>query len=83
MQLGTKLRAWCVQIIFNIKSNHVQIIIDIQFINPIEIFKHNFHKQFRFLVMPRFGSDLHKLWLNADKKFHRSTVNQVAVALVS
>jgi len=40
------------------------------------------NKQLRFLVMPRFGSDLHKLWLNADKKFHRSTVNQVAVALL-
>jgi len=40
------------------------------------------NKQLRFLVMPRFGSDLHKIWLNADKKFHRSTVNQVAVSLL-
>ena len=49
----------------------------------VVLFIHNINKQFRFLVMPRFGSDLHKIWLNADKKFHRSTVNQVAVSLVS
>lgn len=36
----------------------------------------------RFLVMPRFGSDLHKLWLTANKKFKRETVAKVALTMV-
>ena len=37
----------------------------------------------RFLVMPRFGTDLHKLWLEADKMFKRETVAQIAIMMVS
>ena len=39
-------------------------------------------EKLRFLVMPRFGLDLHKLWLQANKKFKRETVCKIAIIMV-
>ncbi|XP_076811021.1 serine/threonine-protein kinase VRK1-like [Clavelina lepadiformis] len=39
-------------------------------------------EKLRFLVMPRFGSDLHNLWLKAGKKFKRETVAKIAIMML-
>ena len=45
---------------------------------------HNFDGEaLRFLVMPRFGTDLHQLWLKANKRFKRETVSKIAIIMVS
>ena len=36
----------------------------------------------RFLVMPRFGRDLHAIWEGCGKSFKRKTVSQIALQLV-
>ena len=44
---------------------------------------HDFENEsLRFLVMPRFGSDIHKLWLEANKQFKRETVAKIAITMV-
>lgn len=37
----------------------------------------------RFMVMPRFGTDLHNLWVKAEKRFKRATVCQIAIELIN
>nr|CAB3267652.1 serine/threonine-protein kinase VRK1 [Phallusia mammillata] len=36
----------------------------------------------RFMVMPRCGTDLHKLWLKAGKSFKRATVAKIAIQMI-
>nr|XP_039249557.1 serine/threonine-protein kinase VRK1-like [Styela clava] len=43
----------------------------------------NGKENLRFMVMPRYGCDLHNLWLKADKKFSRVTVCQLAIELLN
>lgn len=43
----------------------------------------NGKENLRFMVMPRYGSDLHSLWLKANKKFPRATVCQLAIELIN
>jgi len=37
----------------------------------------------RFMVMPRFGDDLHKLWIKADKKFKYVTIVKVILSMLN